>query len=785
MVKELPSKKLFNTCDQDKFDFETTADLKPHSRIIGQPRGTESIVFGLGVDSPGYNIYVLGESGTGRTTAIERFIAYRAVKDPVPDDWAYVHNFSEPHKPRALKLKAGEGQKLCQAVGGLIDDLRTDLPKAFDTDEFRAAVHDIEHDMETARDERLSDLQTKAKESGMAVVFAPGGLQILPINESGQPIPPEALAQLPQEAQQDLKEKIHALEHNVVEDAVREIQSLEIEAKGKMKELVRSVGGSVVDRALGELKRRYAEEDEICAYLDEVNKDILEHTALFRPPGEDDEDPQRAERRAMLLRRYEVNLITNNHGREGAPVVTENNPNIPRLLGRIEHEARRGGGVITDFSLIRAGALHASNGGYLVLRAKDLFAEPGAWEALKRALMTGSIDPDDPATRGGAPTRSLDPEPIPLNSKVVLVGPSQLYYWLHDLDEDFTTVFKVMSDFDERMERTRKNEMEYATFVATRCAEENLLPFDRTAVARVVEQGSRLAASQTKLTTRFGVIADLLRESSYWAQKAKHEVVTVEHVQKAIEESRYRRNRVEDRLRERVLDGTLLIATEGEAVGQINGLTVSIVGDHRFGQPSRVTARTYMGKDGVVQIDREVNLAGPIHNKGVMTLVGYLGGRYANDLPLSLSAQITFEQNYGGIEGDSASLTEVCSLLSSLSGIPIKQALAVTGSVNQRGEVQAIGGVSVKVEGWFAICMERGLTGDQGVIIPASNVRDLMLDQDVRAAVDEGKFHLWAIGSVDEALEVLTGRPAKEVHMMAEKRLRELAEGIESFGKKD
>jgi lon-related putative ATP-dependent protease len=785
MVKELPSEKLFCSCEQESFEFKTTADLQPHSRIIGQPRGTESIVFGLGIDSPGYNIYVLGESGTGRTTAIERFIAERAVKDPVPHDWAYVHNFAEPHKPRALQLAAGEGRQLCRAMQELIDDLRTDLPKAFDTDEFRTAVHDIEHDLETGRDSRFTDLQGKAKEVGTVVVVTPGGLQILPVNEKGQPIPPEAMAQLPKEVQQAWKQKIHTFEHEVVEEAVREIQTLEIEAKDKMRKLVRSVGGSVVERALSKIKKQYGSEEEICTYLDEVNKDILENTALFRPPGEDEEDPQRAENRTMLLRRYGVNLITNNGDREGAPVVTESNPGIPRLLGRIEHEARRGGGVITDFSLIRAGALHAANGGYLVLRAKDLFAEPGAWEALKRALITESIDPDDPATRGGAPTRSLDPEPIPLDLKVILVGPSQLYYWLHDLDEDFTTVFKVMSDFDERMERTPENEMEYAIFVATRCKEEKLLPFDRGAVARVIEHGSRLADSQSKLSTRFGVIADLLRESSYWAQKADQSIVTAGHVQKAIAESNYRRNRVEDRLRERVLDGTLLIATEGEAVGQINGLAISMVGDHRFGQPSRVTARTYMGKDGVVQIDREVNLAGPIHNKGVMTLVGYLGGRYASDQPLSLSAQITFEQNYGGVEGDSASLTEVCSLLSSLSAIPIKQALAVTGSVDQRGDVQAIGGVSEKVEGWFAICKERGLSGDQGVVIPKSNVSDLMLNEDVRKAVDDKKFHVWAIDSVDEGLEVLTGRPAKEVHDKASGRLRELAEGIEAFGKKD
>ncbi len=785
MVQELRSEKLFRPSDPSGFVFETTADLKSHSRIIGQPRGTRSILFGLGIASPGYNIYVLGEAGTGRTTAIERFIVDRAVKDPVPEDWVYVHNFREPHKPRSLQLAAGEGSKLFSSIQELITDLSSELPKAFDTDEFRKAVHDIEHDLETARDERLAELQAKAKEVGAVVVVTPGGLQILPVNDQGQPLPPEAMAQFPKEAQQEWKEKLHKLEHEVVEDAVREIQTLEIKTKEKMKELVRSVGGAVVDRALEELKTRYADQSEVCDFLDEVNKDILEHTALFRPPGDDEEDPQRAEIRAMLLRRYEVNVIVGHNQSKGAPVVTESNPSIPRLLGRIEHEARRGGGVITDFTLIRAGALHAANGGYLVLRAKDLFSEPGAWEALKRALMTESVSPDDPATRGGAPTRSLDPEPIPLDLKVILVGPPQLYYWLHEIDEDFTTVFKVMADFDERMERTPENEMEYATFITTRCEEEELLPFGRSAVTRVIEHGSRLADSQTKLTTRFGVIADLLREACYWARDAKQEVVSVKHVQQAIKEIHYRRNRVETRLRERVLDGTLLIATEGEEVGQINGLTVTAVGEHRFGQASRVTARSYMGKDGVVQIDREVNLAGPIHNKGVLTLVGYLGGHYATDLPLSLSAQITFEQNYGGIEGDSASLTEVCSLLSSLSGIPIKQARAVTGSVNQRGEVQAIGGVSEKVEGWFAICNERGLNGEQGVIIPESNVVDLMLDEDVRQAVDKKKFHLWAINTVDEGLEVLTGRPATEVHEQAGKRLRELAEGIEAFGKKD
>jgi len=447
----------------------------------------------------------------------------------------------------------------------------------------------------------------------------------------------------------------------------------------------------------------------------------------------------------------------------------------------VEHESRAGGAIVTDFTLIRAGTLHAANGGYLVLRARDIFTGPGAWEALKRALVGALISPDDPATRGGRAIRSLDPEPIPLEVKIILIGPAALYYMLHDQDEDFRATFKVMADFDESVARTSANEHDYATFIASRAHEEDLLHLEKTAVGRVIEYGSRLAGTQNKLSTRFGRIADLVRESCYWAGAAGRDLVTVDDVETAIDNREYLQNRIETRMRESLMEGKQLVTSTGAITGQINGLAVRQIGEHAFGHPSRITARTYVGKEGVIQIDREAELAGSIHDKGLFTLIGYLGGQYADDLPLSLSAQVTFEQNYGGIDGDSASSTELYALLSSLSDVPIKQGIAVTGSVNQWGEIQAIGGVTQKVEGWYAICKEKGLTGEQGVLIPAANAEDLMLRVAVVEAVREGKFHLWAINSIDEGLEVLTGHKAAEIHTAVKTRLTQLAQTMKEY----
>jgi lon-related putative ATP-dependent protease len=781
MKAPLSPDRLRRSYDATNLKLKTTADLDSGMKIIGQPRGVQAIEFGIKMDSPGYNIYVLGESGTGRTTAIKQFVESQAGNDPVPPDWVYVNNFVEPHKPLAIKLPHGEGFRLSDSLQQLVKELKTEIARAFDNQAFRDAALEIRHILEGKREELYLALQNRAREMSAVLLTTPEGFRIVPAKD-GQPLQAQDIAALSEAEQAAWKETLHNLQHELNE-VVHQARKMELEAQNEQEDLKRRVASSVVDVAMKELKEQFSEFERVIAYLEHLHKDIVDNVDLFRTETEEDADNEDGQEfpAAEEFRRYKVNLLVDHKNTERAPVIVEFNPTVPRLLGRVEHEARFGGAVVTDFTLVRGGTLHAANGGYLVLRARDLFAEPGAWDALKRALVGNAVQPDDLATRQGAAARSLDPEAIPLDVKVVIIGPPALYYQLHALDEDFRIIFKVMSDFDETVPRTPEHEMEYAQFIATRSHEEGLLHLERQAVGRVIEYGSRLAGRQNKLSTRFGNIADLVREANYWAKTAGQDLVTVDDVERAIDHREYLRNRIETRMRENLMEGKQLVTTEGEIAGQINGLSVSRIGEHAFGHPSRVTTRTYVGKQGVVQIDREVEMAGPIHNKGLMTLIGYLGGQYATDQPLSLSAQITFEQNYGGIDGDSASSTELYALLSSLSGIPIRQSIAVTGSVNQRGEIQAIGGVTQKVEGWFAVCKERGLTGDQGVMIPASNVQDLMLRVAVVEAVASGDFHIWAVESVDEGIEILTGRAASEVHTAAKARLRTLAETLESF----
>jgi len=780
MKSAISSDKLRRSYDADNLKLETTADVDESTKIIGQPRGVQAIGFGIKMKSPGYNIYVLGESGTGRTTAIQKFVEEQAGNDPVPSDWVYVNNFLEPRKPLAIQLPAGDGCRLRDALGQLIRELRIEIARAFDNEAFRDAALEVRHELEGKRDQVFVALQQEARSLGAVVINTAEGFRIVP-GQDGQPLQPQEIAQMTEEEQAAWKETNHELEHELNE-AVHQARKLEIQAQDELEDLKRRVASSVVDVALDELKEAFSPFEKVIDYLEQLHQDILDHVDLFREEEDNaDQVGEQPSPASYEFRRYQVNVLVDHKLSKSAPVIVEYNPALPNLLGRVEHEARHGGAVVTDFTLIRAGMLHAANGGYLVLRARDLFTEPGAWDGLKRALVEQAVRPDDPVTRSGALARSLEPEAIPLNIKVILIGQPALYYQLHEMDEDFQTIFKVMADFDETVPRTAENELEYAKFIAKRSHEEDLLHLDRQAVGRVIEYGSRLAGTQDKLSTRFGNIANLVRESSYWARDADRQIVTVDDVERAIDHGEYLRNRIETRMRERLLEGKQLVATEGEIVGQINGLAVSQIGDHAFGHPSRVTTRTYVGKQGVIQIDREVELAGRIHNKGLMTLIGYLGGQYADDQPLSLSAQITFEQNYDGIDGDSASSTELYALLSSLARKPIKQAIAVTGSVNQLGEIQAIGGVTQKVEGWFNVCKEHGLSGDQGVIIPASNVKNLMLRVAVVKAVSAGQFHIWAVDSVDEGIEILTGVSAEEIHAEVKARLKNLARILEQY----
>lgn len=755
--------------------FATTAEVEPATRIIGQPRGVKAIEFGLNMKTPGYNIYVLGASGTGRTTAIQQYVEDRAASDPVPTDWVYVHNFVEPDKPVAISLPAGSGGLLRDSLQQLIRQLRGEIARAFDNEAFRDAVLQIQHDMVDKREAIFLQVQRAAQKVNALLISSAEGLQIVPA-ENNKPLQPQEFQALPDEQKAAWRKTQQALQHDLNE-AVYQAHKLEAEAEDQLEDLKKRVAGSVVDVALSGLEDQFTTNDKVSTYLAEVHKDILDNVDLFRSEEDNAETPIHPPQ----FRRYQVNVLVDHKTSERAPVLVDFNPTLPRLLGRVEHEARHGGAVVTDFTLIRPGTLHSANGGYIVLRARDVFSEPGAWEALKRSLVGAAVRPDDPATRGGRAIRTLDPETIPLDVKVILIGPATLYYQLHALDEDFRATFKVMADFDQRLERTSENERDYAIFIATRVQEENLLHLEQAAVGRVIEYGSRLAGTQRKLSTRFGHIADLVREATYWASAAGRELVTVDDVENAIDNRDYLQNRIETRMRESLSEGKQLISTSGSFAGQINGLTVQQVGEHAFGHPSRVTARTFVGEEGVIQIDREADLAGSLHDKGLYTLIGYLGGQYASDLPLSLSAQITFEQNYGEIDGDSASSTELYALLSSLSAVPIEQGIAVTGSVNQWGEIQAIGGVTEKVEGWFAVCNEQGLTGDQGVLIPAANVSDLMLHISVVDAVHQGQFHIWAVSNVDQGLEVLTGKHAESIHKAAKKRLRELALTLKEF----
>ena len=788
-VKPLPPKKLCRVCDPAQFTFTTTNELTASSSIIGQPRGTKAIEFGIGIQSEGFNIYILGPVGTGRATAIEQFLQDRTSSQLVPDDWVFVHNFVTSHQPRAIQLPPGQGADFKERMRHLIACLKSDLPEAFNTDTYQEAVDRIRQEVKAQQNEMMQDLHHKAASQGFGLMETPSGFALIPVQD-GKPIPPEILGQLPLDQRQAM-EKQHEILVGELHDILYQVHQLETEARNSTRQLDREVAAAAVLHHFESLRAQYQDEVEIRLYLDEVHQDALSQIDDFAPSTEAEEP------RVIDLRRYEVNLLVENGRNQGAPVIIEQNPTYHNLFGRIEYEMQRGV-VTTHFTNVKSGSLHRANGGYLIMDAYDLFKEQSAWEALKRTLKAGQIQVQLSATMDGGQVlaKSLDPEPIPLKIKIILMGSPYLYYMLHEQDEDFRTLFKVRADFDTTMPLDEANLQSYATFIATRCHQEKLIHFNSTAVARVVEYGSRLAEHQGKLSTRFGAVTDLVREASYWAGRENHDPVTAVDVQRALDERVHRASQLEERIRDQILRDTLYIATEDSVIGQVNGLSVIDTGEYTFGQPGRITARTFMGKGGVVHIERETEMSGPIHEKGVLTLTGYLGGQYAQQQPLSLTASLTFEQNYTGVDGDSASSTELYALLSSLSGLPLKQGIAVTGSVNQRGEVQPIGGVNEKIEGFFQVCRARGFTGEQGVIIPASNVDELMLFEDVIAAVAAGQFHIWPVQTIDEGIELLTGLPAGErsaegdfpkntVHYAVQKRLLILAQDLKAFGDGD
>ncbi len=786
-LQSLSSDRLRQSCSPDSFSFENTSELSASTSIIGQPRGTSAIEFGIGIKSPGYNVFILGPAGTGRATAIERFLQEKTQHQPAPSDWIYVHNFKIPHQPRAIMLPAGQGSDFKKEMSKLISDLKKDLPQAFDTDTYKQAVSKVMQQFEAQQQGLLLEIQKESESSGFILTNTPSGFTVAPASE-GRQLTQEEWQQLPLETRQELG-TVRANLSSKLEDALDKVHQAESTARQEMKEIDRAVADSAIQHHFARLLALFQQEDEAQLYLNEVQQDVLDQIEDFTSPLDTTEE--------IDLRRYEVNLLVNNSQTESAPVILEQHPTYHNVFGRLEYEMRSGV-VSTHFTNIKCGSLHRANGGYLILNAHDLLTNPVGWEALKRALKTEEIKVQPGATLDSSQllAKSLDPEPITLNIKIVMMGSRELYYALYEQDEDFRDLFKARSDFTSTMPWTPEHLQEYAQFVATRCHEEKLLHFDRSAVAKLVEFGSRLSEHQKKLSTRFGAINDLIRESSYWAGKNGRDLVSDSDVKQALDARTYRANRIEEYLQEQILERSLFIATEGGVVGQVNGLSVMDTGEYAFGQPGRITARTYMGEDGVIHIERETEMAGPLHNKGVLTLTGYLGGTYAQHQPLSLTASLTFEQSYGGIDGDSASSTELYALLSSLSGLPIKQGIAVTGSVNQWGEVQPIGGANEKIEGFFRVCEARGLTGEQGVMIPDSNVLHLTLHDDVVEAVEAGKFHIWPVKTIDEGIETLTDTPAGErdahgdfpegtVHNLVQARLLELAEDLKRFGEEE
>jgi lon-related putative ATP-dependent protease len=783
-VKPLPPEKLRHFVDPAIFDFETTAELAPSTHIIGQPRGTHAIEFGIGIQSQGYNIFIMGPMGTGRATAIERFLQQRTADRPAPCDWVYVHNFTVPHQPRAIQLFAGEGAVFQARMAELIARLSEELPNAFATDTYREAIEAMRHDFEKRQNAVLQAVQDQANAQGFSLLRTASGLAFAPTRDE-QELTPTQIQAMPIAEQQELERRLQVL-NDELEEALFQIHQLETEARLHIQATDRAVAEAAIQHYFSDLRHIYQDYAEILLYLREVHKDVLDQIDDFAPQLDSDEE--------INLRRYEVNLFVDNGRTSGAPVVVESNPTYNTLFGRLEYEMSSGV-VFTHFTNIKPGSLHQANGGYLIMQATDLIRNLDTWDALKRAIKAQEIQIQPSATMDDTRVlaKSLAPEPIPLALKIILMGSIDVYYLMYQQDEDFSDLFKVRADFDSTMLRDVSHVQEYAIFVATRCHEEGLRHFDRGAVAKVVEYGSRLVNQQRKLSTRFGMIADLVREANYWAGVNGRSTVTAADVAQTLNERIYRANRIEEIIQEEIIEGTLFIATDGAVVGQVNGLSVVDIGDYSFGQPGRITARTFMGEGGVIHIERETEMSGPIHEKGVLTLTGYLGGTYAQRQPLSLTASLTFEQNYVGIEGDSAACSELYALLSSLSEIPIKQGIAVTGSVNQRGEVQPIGGVNEKVEGFFRVCRAVGLTGEQGVIIPQSNVDSLMLHEDVVTAVSQGQFHIWSVRDIDEGIELLTGIPAGvrdeegnfpegSVHDAVQNRLLELAEDLKAFG---
>ncbi|MCX7711028.1 MAG: AAA family ATPase [Clostridia bacterium] len=764
-IRELPYNMLRNECDARSLSFKDTSELEPLKGIIGQGRAVKALEFGLRIKTRGYNIYMSGMTGTGKTSYAENYIKKVAAKEKVPDDWCYVFNFDKTNQPMAINLPAGMGKILQKDMDDFVKILTQEISKAFDSEEYEKEKTNILKEFQDIRDELLEQLNEDAEKQGFKVKTTSAGIYFLPVIE-GKTLSEQEYGDLDEKVKHEINEKSNIVQMETIE-IIRKIKNIEKDAEEKVSEWENKIALFAVGMHINDLKEKYKNYEKVTTYLDKVQNDILSNLDDFREEEVSEEQQQLVipwvkSNESSPTDKYKVNLLVDNSDLHGTPVIVDFNPTFYNLLGKFEYE-NEFGTMTTDYSMIKAGLFHIANGGYLILQAKDLLNNTQAWEALKRVLKTKKIYIENMKEQMGlVAVSALKPEPIPINIKVILVGNAYLYQALYEYDEDFRKLFKIKADFDEEMDRKEDNIYQLAQFISSFCQRENTLHFDRTGVAKVVDYSSWLTEDQNKLTTRFNDIVEILCESCAWAEIDGDTLVRDRHVKKAITEKINRSNKYDKKLLELLEDGTIMIDTDGEVIGQINGLTILDMGDYSFGKPSRITATTYMGESGIVNIEREVEMSGTSHTKGVLILTGYIGQKYAQEIPLSLSASLCFEQLYGGVDGDSASSAELYAILSSLAEVPIKQGIAVTGSVNQRGEIQPIGGATFKIEGFFELCKARELNGRQGVIIPHQNVKNLALNDEVVEAVKEGKFHIYPVKTIDEGIEILTGVKAGE-----------------------
>lgn len=771
-IPPLSPAQLYRSCDPEQFTFTTTAELENLSEIIGQTRALDAIRFGSDIRREGYNLFVMGPQGTGKHTFVTQFLEEKAKREPVPDDLCYVNNFAQPHMPIALLLPAGTGAKLCQSMRLLVEELRAAIPGAFESEDYRAKAEEIQTDFSAREEKAIQELGDEAQARQIALLRTPNGFGFAPLKD-GEVIKPDDYDKLPEVEKTHVEARIAELQTHLERILRHDIPTWKRDARDRLKRLNRMTTLAAVEHLVDELRRAYSTIPQIQDYLDSVQQDVIDNVNDFRRNEEAGGEQQIGSDHPQF-RRYRVNLLVDHADTQGAPVVFDDHPMYHNLIGRVEHQAQFGN-LVTDFNLIKPGSLHRANGGYLLLDVRHVLTQLYAWEGLKQVLRARQIRIESLAQiLSLVSTVSLQPEPVPLNVKVVLFGERLFYYLLYAYDPEFAELFKVEADFADQFERTPEAHLLYARLVATLARREQMLPLLRSAVARVIEHGARLADDAEKLSAHMQGIADLLREADYWARQAGREAVALEDVQHALDTQQLRASRIKERVQEEILRGTVLIDSAGSRVGQVNGLSVIALGNTAFAQPTRITATTRLGDGELVNIEREVKLSGAIHSKGVLILASFLAERYAKNRPLPLSASLVFEQSYGSVDGDSASAAELCALLSSLASESLKQSLAVTGSINQFGQIQAIGAVNEKIEGFFEICRARGLSGEQGVIIPAANLPHLMLHQDVVQAAAQGRFHVYAVAHVDEVLALLTGKAAAEINGKVEKRVVEL-----------